>query len=1076
MEQIYYTQCPVGYGLGASNGFQVKRLSRGYPASGDFRHLGLRAFPGGGRTLGPPALRYRREGGVAEVAWLTPRAHEYETERGLWGRPGGHFAHGLRLGPGELGSIRHWPAGLFDGPLWRRTDPEPSRGRPPEEVALSVAALTRPPTFAEVAPIAEGEDPEILARLLTALAAVAREGRTLFLIDEPGRLGPRIALLTFAFPEPYRGELTFSTYHDRPEELPGYRIQGTIPAARPNRPALTALGVVADLAAGTFEPRVEPTPWARTLAGWLIRRDPVDEADWSATEERSRAAPGSEAAPPDWSEDGLGHLIGFPEASRDRTSPSDPDRWGEFASYAKWADRAGLADDWIRPRGPAWWLDEAASSRGVPEARVALVAHATLRDAWRGDDPPAGWGRAMGLWFREVEAEERDGSIATVIRAAPPAARPSLARAVLRGLTPAGAEAVLGRLRAEPWCDRAMLLPLEATAAIGAILEGGDPGPLRRTIEEARALRGTTAAVLDVVEAGLTDRPGALPSLAGSLVRAFEAEGPGGGREGLSWALRRGKAASDWLKPWLRPLLADLGRQDEWAGLRDRTPEPLRPALARAVLGVALDPGLPDEAFRWGVETLLLPLAPRPHDPAWAEAYLRRIPSGLDLLRRFSTPDYRKLGVLAWLKQARGLGEVSGEQAARIDSCLEYARALASGDPGALHDVHVPEVPAEERGAMLGQMLSHVGGPALEGLPFVLDACRQSWPGAFEAGSPGLRSLAGPLARSLATLRDDPGAWLDRLGGILGRLGLVGPDNRGFEPDGLGSEIVAAAAAPRIAEPPGEPWPLRQHLLRDDRAWRILAADVGRDLAEVAPDEAPEVLARWDRKLAQDRPERLFELVLNASDGRRLAASVGARAADLKTLPPLPWWDHARHPSGRDDLRDGYARIAPLAPLAEGRLFQVRAWVEGTSRRPGVPEGDGPPGLSAFGSARWRSLVELTNYRNAGRDPSVRWPIVLGWKDKLPLGDLSADDRHRFLAWVIEGLDEAESYQLAQLAAWLKKGGMKDPARVARWAEEIEGLAEIPAQTRLYRSRMVGELKDELYRQLRDGKEARGVR
>ena len=91
MEQIYYTQCPVGYGLGASNGFQVKRLSRGYPMSGDFRHLGLKAFPGGGRTLAPPALRYRRDGEVPEIAWLTPRANEYETERGLWGRPGGHF-------------------------------------------------------------------------------------------------------------------------------------------------------------------------------------------------------------------------------------------------------------------------------------------------------------------------------------------------------------------------------------------------------------------------------------------------------------------------------------------------------------------------------------------------------------------------------------------------------------------------------------------------------------------------------------------------------------------------------------------------------------------------------------------------------------------------------------------------------------------------------------------------------------------------------------------------------------------------------------------------------------------------
>ena len=57
MRQIYYTQCPIGYGLGASNGFQIKRLSPGYPISGDFRHLGLRAFVAGTRTLAPPALR-----------------------------------------------------------------------------------------------------------------------------------------------------------------------------------------------------------------------------------------------------------------------------------------------------------------------------------------------------------------------------------------------------------------------------------------------------------------------------------------------------------------------------------------------------------------------------------------------------------------------------------------------------------------------------------------------------------------------------------------------------------------------------------------------------------------------------------------------------------------------------------------------------------------------------------------------------------------------------------------------------------------------------------------------------------
>ena len=122
------------------------------------------------------------------------------------------------------------------------------------------------------------------------MARVTREGRTLFVIDQPDRLGPMIALLTFAFPERLRDDLTFSTYHDRPEELPGYRISGTIPLARPNRPALTAQGVVADLTLGTFEPPIDPSEWAMTLAGWLTRHDAVDEADWSATDARARAS------------------------------------------------------------------------------------------------------------------------------------------------------------------------------------------------------------------------------------------------------------------------------------------------------------------------------------------------------------------------------------------------------------------------------------------------------------------------------------------------------------------------------------------------------------------------------------------------------------------------------------------------------------------------------------------------------------------------------------------------------------------------------------------------------------------
>src|SRR4051794_16596523 len=154
MKQIYYTQCPIGYGLGASNGFQIKRLTEGYPISGDFRHLGLRAFVAGTRTLAPPALRYRRaEDGSAEVAWLTPRTHEYETkhenetERRLWGRPGGHFAHGISLDDAELVAIGNWPAGLYDRPFWIRSDPSPTLGEPPRPLVLTPADLRLAPTF-----------------------------------------------------------------------------------------------------------------------------------------------------------------------------------------------------------------------------------------------------------------------------------------------------------------------------------------------------------------------------------------------------------------------------------------------------------------------------------------------------------------------------------------------------------------------------------------------------------------------------------------------------------------------------------------------------------------------------------------------------------------------------------------------------------------------------------------------------------------------------------------------------------------------------------------------------------------
>ncbi len=1058
MEQIYYTQCPVGYGLGASNGFQIKRMSAGYPVSGDFRHFGLRAFPGGGRTLAPPVLRYRRDGEVAEIAWLTPRPQEYETERGFWGRPGGVFAHGLRVALDDLAPIRHWPAGLFDGPQWRRADREPTRGRPPDEFPIEAGALASPPDFAAVADRAAGLglDPDRLARLLASVAAVAREGRTLFLIDNPARLGPVIALLTFAFPEALRADLTFSTYHDRPEELPGFRIQGTATVARPNKLALASLGVVADLAAGTFDPRVEAPRWARTLAAWFLGRGAIDEADWSATDARSSTA--RRSGPPEacWADDWLDHLVGFPAAYRSRDVPADGPAWVELGSFATWSGRAGLGDEWLRPRGPSWWLEVSLDDRRSPEARSALVEHLALRDAWRGEAMPAAWGDVVALWFREVEGAERDEAVGGILRNVPRTARPSFARSLLRGLTTDGASAVLRQLRADPATDRATLLPLEAGAEVAALLQGGRAGPLARIVTDALALPGATSAILEAAEAGLVDRPDALPLVASELVAAFDLDGSSGNAEGLAWALRHGKGASGWLGPALRPLLADAGGASAWLGLRDRTPEPLRPALARAFLGVAGDPGLPDEPFRWGVEALLMPLAPRPNDPSWAGTYLARIGSDWDLIRRLSSSDSHKLGVPAWLDQARTRGELSAEQAARIDNCRSYVRSLKSGDPRSLLAVDMPGVPPEERGKLLAQMLDHVGGATLEGLPLVLDACREAWPGAFRAGAPGLRALAWPLARRLAGLRLPPEGWVDRLVPIVDRLGLKGNDGEGFEPEGLASEVVAAAAGVDA----DQPWPRRQLLLDDDARWRALAADARRELAAGPAEGAADVVDRWDNKLSQGKPERFFALMLNACDGERLAGVVSARALDLKTLPPLPWWRHDRHPGAIDDLRDAYARTVPLAPLPVGGLSKVRAWI-------------GQGWMSDPGLARWRCLEGITNFQHAGADASARWPVVVAWEADLPLDQIDADDRHRFVAWVVAGLDEAEPFQVARLAKWLFRSGLEDPDRLNRWADEPVGLAEVPHQTRLLRADLVGDLRAELIT-LRN--EARGKR
>ncbi len=1089
MEQIYYTQCPIGYGLGASNGFQIKRMTGGYPTSGDFRHLGVRAFPGGGRTLAPVVLRYRRDGDVAEVARLTPRAHEYQTERGLWGRPGGVFTHGVRLDAGELGSVGNWPAGLFDNPLWRTADPEPTRGRPPDDLDLAALTSFRPAGFDAVGSLFEGADAGWLARVWTALAQVTREGRTLFLIDEPDRLARSIAALTVAFPASLRADLTFSTFHDRPEELPGYRIQGTSPGVRPNRLALLAQGIIADRGANMIEPALAPAPWAVTLAGWLTRREPVDEADWSATEARARGAR-HETDPVEriWADDWLDPLVGFPGAERSRDRPDSAAAWVRLGAMARWSDRAGIGDDWLRRRGPDWW-SEALEPTDSPDldraARAALVAHATLRDAWRGaGDPATGWGDALAAWFGDADPVERDEAGAAVFQAAPRSARPSFAQALLRGLSPEAGAATLAQLRANPAADRAMLLPLEAGLAAATLIaastssEAGEDAlrtevaaasaSLGRLIQDAASLAGATAAALSAVHAVARDHPRFTDLVARAVAGAFDPDAASGGREGLAWVLRRDDA-STWLAPALRSRLADPARGAVFGLLRDRVDPDQWTRLARAVLAVADDPGLPDDAFRLAVERLLLPLAPRPNQPTWAETYLRRTPSTWDLFRRLYAKEAASVGIPAWIDSARGRGEISPEQAARVDSIRQFARCLSTGDAQKLADSSIPNGSSVDRTRFFSLILDKLGGDRLEGLPLVLDACRAAWPGAFDPGTTGLQGLAKPLAERVAPGTQSPRVWLNQVVAILDRLGLI-HEEAGFEPDGLLAEIVAAL--------PGgtgwNPWPLRQFLFEDDRAWPTLTLLIRSDLGQVAPTLAAELVDRWDNKLGKSSKPglvgRFWELILNAADPPRLGAIVVARAKDLQSLGTLRWWSTVAHPDATSDLRDAYVRTTPLEPTPTGKLAEIERWLEGSTKKPvnldePIPLDEPatePSRVSPLGRDRWRCLRALTEYRPTSPAPSAdREARFLNWEADLPLAGLTPEDRYRFLGWIILGIDPTDPPRTTErLAAWLVRSGVVDPRRVSRWVDELP--LDVSAQEQMDRAAFVGTLGKEI--------------
>jgi hypothetical protein len=1088
MKQIYYTQCPIGYGLGASNGFQIKRLSPGYPISSDFRYLGMRAFVAGTRNLAPPALRYRRgQDGLAEVAWLTPRSHEYDTERGLWGRPGGHFAHGILLDEAELSTIGDWPAGLYDRPFWTRTDREPSRGAPPAPLELSASDLRFPPTFENVAPLAATDDLERLARLLTATATAVREGRTLFLLDAPERLADRIAVLTFAFPPPWRASITFSTYHDRPEELPGYRIQGTLSAARPNRLALLSQGIIADIERGTFEPSIEPTPWSLTLAGWLIAGGTAESKAW--TEMRALLQRGAGKTPEGiWAADWMENLFATHAMLRGAgTPPSSPADWQSLGELTRWAHAARLAKPAAKVRGPEWWKQHATD---LPEARDALLEALALPDSWSDQRHEAAWGHTFGLWIGHCGPLEQRRLVQMTLTAIPVNGRAGFLRAMLAEWPIESVDGILRWLKTLPELEPALLLPSEVRGAVDAALARGETADLAEVLTRALQAPHALVATLEALEIQAGARQGAREALAPLLADSLEHALPAALAEAQSWALRQThETAATWLAPYLRRLFANPLARDEWSAIRDRTPSELQPSLARIAATVASSPEL-KEAFPWCVEQLVLrlPDSDRPSDPDWPGLYLDRSHSDIGLLDRLYEKTDRPRVILDWLKSANRRGELTPEQLARLKNINSIQRAIRSGDPLGLAQVDLAALPPRDRGPFLERFLSRLDSASVDSVNQLLSWCRDAWPGGFAPGEPELPEVADVLADSPALIaaRQSPVTWWRALRAILEQLGLEGPGGAGFEPNGLAANLVGATSL-RLANESAA-WEFRRFVLQQEPGWKTLARAVRRELAGKNADAALSVFRLWDDTLDKGPwTGRFYETFLNAANDSLLEAIVLDRAADLRGLE-LTWWSASGVPGAVADLRDRFVRTASLAPIDENTLPVVEKWLFPVKRQAVVVEQDelmpldsdeptrsasgvrDAAALSAAGLNRWRCLEALSQFVNAaGILSSARWATIIDPRDGPRLDQLDEDERYQFIAWLIMMTDdlelELELVPIPALAEWLWKRKIRDAARIeTRWADELAEVARVPHELKRNRGRFTTALCDRLAR------------
>lgn len=1083
MEQVYYTQCPMGHGLGATGGFQLKRISRGYPKTADFRHLGLRVRMSGLSVASPKTLRYRRDGPWAEIAWLSPRVREFEVAAGQgrpnrqYGRPGGLFAHGLRAGPEALRSLDYWPASLFNWPCWVESDPVPTAGRFLEPMVLDEASLAcrRFPTdFQAIAPLADRWGLDFLAALFAGVAEAVRSGRVLFLIDMPGPaessgVASLIALLTFAFPPGMREALTFSTYSDRPEGLSGFRIQGTHPSDRPDRGALRALGMVADLESRTTDINASPD-WAFQLAHWFVERDQV--AWESACRDLIAGSPEGEPSR-FWQESWLDPAIHFRSRlawSPDRLVEKTPRRtWRESAT---WALSSSKAIEWSEAHPPSWWIRAA---RVVPDSArlaTALILQGQLGRPWlraSAADEPAqpdpelarAWGEVVGLWFARRSLADWFKALKAFLPKMPVGCR----LAFLKGLNeavPERAIVTIDALERARLVETAAILMLRGLRALKPKVDSEQlTEVLQHTLIDDSAWRSILTALVREIDNDSEQLDALSKALAKSVSQILESPDQLDGEQRrldlFLWAMNL-PVGPRLLADSLRDALDSQADRASFQTLCERTPKLLSLTLLNSALEAALRPPSQKPAFLWLVEDRLLGAwnegtVPPTH---WAEAYLGLFDSDAPISRRLFGPE-AKPRLHDWLTLADQVGDLSEGQADRLRRVESFHEALSQGVGNDPSQIPLLSVRDDERAWLLRTLWQAPGRHSLEALIACLRACRSAWPeGLFSEPSADRTRLAEPIAEALFQLEQGDGlrfgasldlaSWSNRLDRVLDALGAPSEPSERYRPEGLAAEIIASTARLEAVAP--LVWTFRRQVLHDPVRYRSLAADFGQDLRQGEPSGPIPVFEHWDRDLeVGTRTAVFFEVVLNACDDEDFLTLTPQLVALLRGSPdPLPWWNADAFGLPRADLRERFARLVPMRPMTFEELQPILSWFEPEalwlapqagqpSSWPQRVEGE-PDSLSAPARDRWVVLEKLSEL--VARD-WLQWSSAIQELSPLPVRRLETEDRYALAGWLIlrTALESEPSLDIRSLADAFRRLNLDDSDRITNWFEAL---------------------------------------